>query len=476
MNLRVKLAKLKTDLQEHQQRVVDRLQDDDQPGLVAVHGLGSGKTLTSIAVADALGLPADVVTPAALQENYLKEIKKHTSGKPPKATMHTLETVARRGGENLRNPLLIVDEAHRIRNAGKARTGLKWSPAEKRLALTGSLLYNHPSDVAGPINFVAGDNVLPEDPDQFASKFLIDVPRKRSGWDVFRGTPAVYDTRLNPLHVPTLRDALNKYVDYHPGSSEGFPEREDQVVKVPMARDQMKLYASVIGDMPPALRRKVLMNLPPNKQEAKDLNAYMSGVRQVSNTTRGFDQKLKPQEPKIEKAVAELQTMLDKNPRAKAIVYSNFLESGIKPYQERLEKLKIPYGAFTGDMPRKTREQMVRDYNNDKLKALLLSSAGGEGLDLKGTRLIQILEPHFNEEKLKQVIGRGIRFKSHAHLPEDERKVLVQRFLATRAPEGLAERIGFKQPGYAADEYLDELGQRKERLNDQVRRLLQNAA
>jgi len=77
-----KLAKLTTKLKPHQQRVVDRMQDEDQPGLVVVHGLGSGKTLTSIAVADALGLKADVVTPAALQQNYRKELSAHTKKAP----------------------------------------------------------------------------------------------------------------------------------------------------------------------------------------------------------------------------------------------------------------------------------------------------------------------------------------------------------------------------------------------------------
>ena len=75
------------------------------------------------------------------------------------------------------------------------------------------------------------------------------------------------------------------------------------------------------------------------------------------------------------------------------------------------------------------RDQMVRDYNENKIKALLLSRAGGEGLDLKGTRLIQLLEPHWNEEALKQVTGRGIRYRSHSHLPEDQRKVHVQHFV-----------------------------------------------
>ena len=73
-----KAASVTTELQPHQQRVVDRMQDDDQRGLIVAHGLGSGKTLTSIAVADALGLPADVVVPASLRANYMKEVQKHT--------------------------------------------------------------------------------------------------------------------------------------------------------------------------------------------------------------------------------------------------------------------------------------------------------------------------------------------------------------------------------------------------------------
>lgn len=470
---RFKIARVTTDLKPHQQRVVSRMEDEDQPGLVAAHGLGSGKTLTSIAVQDALGLPADVVAPAALLTNYQKEIKAHTA-KPKPVNLQSLEGIARKGGAGLKNPLLVVDEAHRIRNAGKARAGLKQSPAEKRLALTGSLLYNHPADAAGPINFVAGRNVLPENQEEFTQRFLQDVPLPRGLWDRIRGNPASYQTRLNPRTVGTLQAALDKYVDYHPGTTEDFPTREDATIKVPMTRDQMKLYENVAKDQPGWLRRKVLMNLPPTKAEAKQLNAFLSGIRQVANTTQGFDlQTAPPHQPKIDRAVKELQGMLAKNPKARAIVYSHYLESGVNPYKQKLEELGIPHGTFTGEMPRAERDKMVKDYNTGKLKALLLSSAGGEGLDLKGTRLIQLLEPHWNQEKLKQVIGRGIRYKSHAELPEKDRNVLVQRFLATRAPYGVMERLRLRKPGYGVDEYLDEMGARKEQLNQQVRNLLQ---
>jgi SNF2 family DNA or RNA helicase len=243
-----------------------------------------------------------------------------------------------------------------------------------------------------------------------------------------------------------------------------------------MTKEQIKLYEDIGKEQPSWVRKKILANLPPTKAEAKQLNAFLTGVRQIANTTRGFDISKEPaHQPKIDAAISELQKMLDKTPKARAIVYSHFLESGIDPYKKKLEELRIPHGTFTGDMPRAQRDQMVRDYNAGKLKALLLSSAGGEGLDLKGTRLIQLLEPHWNEEKLKQVIGRGIRYKSHAGLPKEDQNVLVQRFLATRPPVGLAEHIRLRKPGYSVDEYLSEMGARKERLNSLVRDMLRES-
>ena len=160
-SLGLKQAEIVTPLQPHQQRVVDRISQPDQPGLVVVHGLGSGKTLTSIAAADALGLPADVVVPAALQANYQKELDTHAPKKSPSVAIQSLENAARKGAGRLANPLLIVDEAHRARNPGKTRQAISGARAKKKLLLTGSLLYNHPADMAPLINAAAGTNVLP---------------------------------------------------------------------------------------------------------------------------------------------------------------------------------------------------------------------------------------------------------------------------------------------------------------------------
>lgn len=468
-----KSAAVKTELQPHQQRVVDKITREDQPGLVVAHGLGSGKTLASIAAQDALGMPAAVVLPAALRANYAKEQHKHLSGKSPPTNLISIEQAARTGvpGDE---PMLIVDEAHRARTPGaKTLKALKANEAQKRLLLTASPFYNHPVDVAPLVNVAAGDTVLPEMKTEFARQYVRDDVIHPKLLDRLKGVRPGVIPRLNPRKKKELGDILGKWVDYHPSSSQDFPEVIREDVEVPMTSHQLQVYDTILRSAPAWVAAKIRSGLPPSKQEAKELNAFMSGVRQVSNTTGAFQESEHPDQPKIDRAVEELQKTLAENERAKAVVYSNWLSSGVQPYSRKLQEAGIPFGEFTGEMPRKQRDELVRQYNEGKIRALLLSSAGGEGLDLKGTRLLQLLDPHWNAEKLRQVEGRGIRYKSHADLPEEERNVRVQRFLSTRPPKGIFEKLHLKKTGLSADQYLTQLSHDKERLNDEFRALLE---
>ncbi len=469
-----KLAQLKTQLQPHQARVVSRIQQEDQPGLVVAHGLGSGKTLTSIAAQDALGTPADVVVPAALRANYQKERDKHLS-KPQKAkaNIQSLEMAARTGAvSDQPSPLLIVDEAHRARDTGtKAFRALRDNKAQKRLLLTASPFYNHPVDIAPLVNIAAGNQVLPHEKSDFAQKYIRERNVDPGFIDrVFKGVQSGVVEELNPLTRNELQKHLGKWVDYHPNSQEGFPRVVREDIPVEMTPQQLKVYETVMGRAPAWVAAKVRAGLPPSKQESKQLNAFLGAVRQISNSTRAFGDSR--EEPKIQKAYENLKKALDENPRAKAVVYSNYLDSGIAPYKERLQQSGIPYGEFTGEMSKKERDELVKQYNEDKIRALLISSAGGEGLDLKGTRLMQVLEPHWNVEKLKQVEGRGVRFKSHEHLPEEEREVRIQRYLATRPRSGILQKLKLQDPGGSVDQYLAQRSAEKEQLNQQFRDLL----
>ena len=468
-----KYADVSTDRKPHQQRVSDRLSKRDQPGLVVVHGLGSGKTLTALGAQDDLGLDATAVVPAALKANIRKEHDKHITGEGPKLDVRSLQDLALKR-DPIKSKMLIVDEAHRARDPSSSTfQTLAKSQADKRLLLTGSPFYNHPSDISALVDLAAGQQILPLDPAAFSERYIKDIPQKPGFVGSLLGVNPGSKPILNPRRAAELESVFNKWVDYHPGISEGFPTVRREDVRVPMTPEQLKVYDTVFKKAPFWVDYKVRRGLPPSKSEARDLNAFLSGARQISNTTAPFvTDKGNVQQPKIDAAFGRLQKLLDESPQAKAVVYSNFLDAGLNPYKQRLDAAHIPYGEFSGEMPHAVRDQLVRDYNENKIRALLLSSAGGEGLDLKGTRLIQLLEPHWNVEKPKQVEGRGIRFKSHDDLPPEERNVRIERYLATRPPSGILERHGWKKPGGSVDEYMTQLGQDKEDLISQFRALL----
>jgi superfamily II DNA or RNA helicase len=461
-------------LQPHQQRVVNRIQQPDQPGLVVAHGLGSGKTRTAIEAQKALDMSADVVVPAALQANYKKEQKKWSGGQKPKGHIQSMQNITRKKTPPKR-PLMIVDEAHRAREAGtQTYKTLAQNEAEKRLLLTGSPFYNRPSDIAPLVDMAAGAPLLPTDPARFNQKYVRERKVGPGLLNRLRGIKPGVVEELNPQREEELKGIFSKWVDYHPSSKEDFPEVSREDVKVPMDPKQLEVYDTMLKKAPPWVAQKIRAGMPPSKRESQQLNAFLSGTRQIANSTAPFQEDTrKVYEPKLDEAFKRLQTELAGNERSKAVVYSNYLNAGVSPYAQRLQEAGIPYGEFTGEMPKAKRDELVKNYNENKIRALLLSSAGGEGLDLQGTRLIQMLEPHWNDEKLKQVEGRGIRYKSHSHLAPEERNVKVQRFLATRRPSGVLEKLHLKKPGGSVDEYLAARAAEKERLIQQFRGLLQ---
>jgi superfamily II DNA or RNA helicase len=471
-----KTAEVLTPLQPHQQRVVERIQQ--QPGLVVAHGLGSGKTLSSIAAAEALGGPTTVLVPAALRANYEKEIAKHVDQPQADYDISSLQGAAR-SGFIPNSDLLIVDEAHRLRDpATKGHQVVDASSAAKRLLLTGTPLYNKPADLASLVNIAARRPVLPEQPAAFEARYLGKKTVNPSWFaKTFKGIePGTVNYIRNR---PELQKILKQWVDYHENSTEGFPARKEHVVETPMSGHQSSIYESVLGTAPPWLKYKVENKLPLSKAESKDINAFANAVRQVAVSPGGFDTSITPlqaaeRSPKITKAFERFSEGLAANPGHKAVIYSNYLEAGLKPYEALLQAKGIPYGTFTGEMKKKERDQLVKDYNEGRINALLVSSAGGEGLDLKGTRQIQILDPHWNKEKLEQVIGRGIRYKSHAHLPEDQRNVDVEHYVSTTQEPGfLAKLMGQHRRG-GIDEYLRGLSEEKDMLNQQIKQLLRD--
>ncbi len=388
-----------------------------------------------------------------------KEIAKHIKG-PSSIDVQSAQGAALRD-ERTPVRLLTVDEAHRARNPNtKLYKLLREYPAAKRMLLTATPVYNRPSDIAPLVNLVAQQDVLPT-----GSKFDLEYVQKPD--DSLIRALLGGNTQPSLKNKKKLRAQLSKWVDYHEQSGGDFPRRTDTTVTVPMSKSQTQLHDLAWGKLPFTSRMRLKAGLPPSKQDLPRLNVFQSQTRQIGGSTKRFEKgdgtKITP---KLQQALADLQ-----GGKGNAVVYSNYLDT-LGDYSKALGEAKIPHGVFTGKMSQKSRAQLVSDYNEGKIRALLLSSAGGEGLDLKNTRQVQVLEPHWNEEKLEQVIGRAIRHGSHGTLPEKEREVDVRRYIAHPRPGVIGGLLGRTPEG--VEHVLANMAKNKKALNSQLLDLLRN--
>jgi len=63
--------------------------------------------------------------------------------------------------------------------------------------------------------------------------------------------------------------------------------------------------------------------------------------------------------------------------------------------------------------------------NGEKIKVVIISMTGAEGIDFKNLRQVHILEPWYNLSLIEQVIGRAVRTCSHKQLPFVKRNVEI---------------------------------------------------
>lgn len=466
-------------LQEHQQRIADRITGDD-PRLLVYHGLGSGKSLSALAAAEAAkkmyGDDYGIAVPASLRGNFQKEVDKFTTDSSPEIMSYTGLGM----GKKFKKPpdTVIYDEAARLRNPNAASTQAAMETArnaKRVMLLTGTPITNEPSDLAPLVSMLQGKSV---DPDSFAERYVGYKKVYPGWWGWLRGIkPGVRPSIKNEKE---LRALLKGKVDYQPSKTPEGVNINEETVRVPLSDAQQKIQHAIRTRVPPGFLWKLDQEFPLSKDELARLNSFLSGMRQVSLSTQMFRADKNPlkafdQSAKLQTALANLKKTLDADPRKKAIIYSNFIDSGVKPYAAALEREKILYGMFHGSMPVKARQQALKDYNEGRLRALLLGPAAAEGISTKGTNLIQLLDPHWNEARLQQAQGRGLRFDSHAGLPEDLKDVQVQRYLSTsQDPTLVGKWLLGKKRERTADEILERLTAEKEQFNDEFRNLLRD--
>lgn len=455
-------------LQPHQERIFGEASDHPIRKLL-LHTLGSGKTLTGIAAAEAQNHPYTAVVPASLRNNLRKEQERFTDGQTPSDVMSYTALAKGHPVEKLHT--VLFDEAQRLRNAGSKqslRAQELARQAHQLILMSGTPLVNRPGDLAPLLSMLTQKPISPED---FEKRYVTEREVKpgllKRLLGVTPGTETVVD------HPEELKALLRGHVDYYSPDKPTVPVNY-QDVDTEMTAPQTRLYKAFWDQLPWLLRYKLKHDFPLSQEELRRAQSFLTGPRQVGLSTLPYLRNKDPlkafsQSAKLQKA-HELLTDKLKDPRMKALVFSNFIDAGLTPYAAALRRDNVPHGVFHGGLTDAERKKLVDDYNSSRIRVALLGPSGAEGLSFRGTQLAQLLDPHWASARARQAEGRGIRFDSHLGLPEDLQNVTVQRFIA-RLPLGLKDqllsRLGFdRAPNRrASDDYLRTLAERKDRVN-----------
>jgi superfamily II DNA or RNA helicase len=406
------ILRSKLPLNPHQKKVVDFLERDKVRGLLVVHGVGTGKTLTGVTVSQCFldKYPESevfVVTPTSLQENFKKELAAYHGKKEHKDKRYRFYTIqgfthafkkGKLGPKDCEDALLIIDEAHNIRTevkddtkggddkcTNKTLTGINARSlieaskhARKVLLLSATPLINRPCELINLMSIVDGVNPI-----------SVEKFNKISHEEYFKCKVSFYETSS------TQRKA-------------NYPSVVDKDVFITMTPSYYKRYI------------RIEQHGEPNER------AFYNGVRKGSNSLEIENS------PKINWVMEHLSKSKDED---KYVIFSHFIGSGLSLLMKRMDSKGISYVHVTGDISMKNRQKAVSDYNSGKVKVMLISKAGGEGLDLKNTRNVILLEPSWNESTHHQVIGRAVRYQSHASLPKAEQTVNVFRLFHIKPSE-----------------------------------------
>lgn len=220
------------------------------------------------------------------------------------------------------------------------------------------------------------------------------------------------------------------------------------------------------------------------KSTVKDKEIIKSTLNKLSLNGEKY---LKQGESKLKKYSPKMSAMLDIIDKTKgtSFVYSDFRTlEGVEIFSRVLEangyssyindKLsdKPKFALYTGSEKDEERKEVLKVFNGsdnkygDKIKVLLVTRAGAEGLDLKNIRNVLIMEPYWNMVRINQVIGRAVRRNSHIDLPEKERNVSIYRFIAKFTPEQIkTSQLKEKQ---STDQYILEIAERKQNLINKI--------
>ena len=164
--------------------------------------------------------------------------------------------------------------------------------------------------------------------------------------------------------------------------------------------------------------------------------------------------------------------------------------TGTEGAEER-EIIRNIYNGMWDYIPNNIATQLRAKSSNNNLgeiiKVLMITSAGSEGINLRNTRYVHIMEPYWHPVRTEQVIGRARRICSHQSLPKELQTVEVFIYIMIFTEQQLnseyAIELKLKDQSkfvpylpLSSDEKLFETSNIKEQLSSQILKCIKEAS
>jgi hypothetical protein len=179
----------------------------------------------------------------------------------------------------------------------------------------------------------------------------------------------------------------------------------------------------------------------------------------------------------------------DKNPEAPRFA----LYTGTETAEEKDIVRNVFNGSWHLVPPSIVEKLEQRNADNlygEVIKVLMITASGAEGINLRNTRYVHIMEPYWNMVRVDQVVGRARRICSHEDLPEALRTVEVWIYLCQATLEQIDKNIELRikdlsklvytihdvkrgreiqeRVPFTTDQYLLEIAQIKDSITRQI--------
>jgi superfamily II DNA or RNA helicase len=193
----------------------------------------------------------------------------------------------------------------------------------------------------------------------------------------------------------------------------------------------------------------------------------------------------------LDKLSPKMKLMLENIQKSPGLVfvYSNFRTlEGVELFSKVLDfngfskygvSNNLPkYAIYSGMEDEKDKKEILGIFTSPEnkhgkfIKIILATSAGAEGLDLKNIRQIHIMEPYWNQMRIEQVIGRGVRRNSHILLPPNERNVEIFRYFTVYSKKNTM----LTKDKISTDEHIEQLSLKKQVIINELLQILKECS